>query len=380
MPVIDSPSIWDYIANAGGQAITSYQQAQDKVRQQAEQNAGLLTQLFGAGAINSDQLAPAVSKIPGMGQVKIQPSKQEKAATPGTPENLAEQASVGETQQKLQKQDILKRWSGGQPVTEQEALIAGVPTAQDMALAKSAKVNASLDEAGKQYVDAQFLAHGGRINPHEAIDIAANAYQKYVKDYQDAGLGTLTQSDLQNAQRYFAGRAMDRLTEQRKLDIEAVAAANRGNNMALSREDKMFSNLTGLIESNRKAQADFLKSPLGAAAELKVDLPDNQIPPAFLGAVRTLRALKSREKDLQAAQGQAAMGVIPKNFAHLLSDTDTGTGAPPPSTAAPAPDPIANIKAAYKSGKLTAAQIRSSKMITAQQKDEILGGNITLKK
>src|SRR5204863_847944 len=134
--------------------------------------------------------------------------------TPGTPEYVAEQAKVGEDQQRIQKADILKRWSAGQNVTEQEALIAGVPTPQDMALAKSAKVDASLDQAGKQYVDAQFLAKGGRILPHEAIDIAANAYQQYVKDYQQAGLGTLTPAQLQNAQRYFAGRAMDRLTEQ----------------------------------------------------------------------------------------------------------------------------------------------------------------------
>lgn len=322
MPVIETPSIWDYIANAGGQAIGSYKEAKDKVRQDAAQNAGLLTQLFGAGAIDSSTLQPAISKIPGMGQVKVQPNAAEKQRTPGTPEATEYAARGDEASQKVQKADVLKRWSAGQSISEQEALLAGVPTQQDMALAKSAKVDASLDQAGKQYVDAEFLSKGGRINPHDAIDIAANAYQKYVRDYQAAGLGTLTPAQLQNAQRYFASRAMDRLTEQRKLDVEATAAANRGQTNALSREDKMFSNLTGLIESNRKAQADFIKDNVGVEAQS--GKPDAQITPYFKPLVARLRALRNRETELQQAQGQAAMGVIPKNFAHLLSDDGSG--------------------------------------------------------
>lgn len=328
MPVIDTPSIWDYIAQAGGQGISSFKEAKDKTRADAAQNAGLLTQLFGAGAIDSSTLAPAISKIPGMGNVKIQPNKQEKASTPGTAEYTAEQADIAGNKQKLQKADILDRWSKGQSVTEQEAIVAGVPTAQDMAIAKSAKVDASLDQAGKQYVDAEFLNKGGRINPHDAINIAARAYQQYVKDYQAAGLGTLTPAQLQNAQRYFASRAMDRLTEQRKLDIEAVAAANRGQNAALNREDKMFANLTGLLESNRKAQADFLKDNPGVEAQ--AGKPDTQITPYFKPGVERLRALRKREGELQQAQGQAAMGVIPKNFAHLLSTEPGGAGGGQP--------------------------------------------------
>lgn len=376
MPVIETPSIWDYIANAGGQAISSYKEAKDKVRQDAAQNAGLLTQLFGAGAIDASTLQPAVSKIPGMGQVKVQPNAAERTRTPGTAENIAQTATTKGNEATIRKADIVDKWTKGTPISEEEALIAGLPTQQDMALAKSAKVDASLDQAGKQYVDAQFLAKGGRIRPHEAIDIAANAYQQYVKDYQAAGLGTLTPAQLQNAQRYFASRAMDRLNEQRRLDVEAIAA-NRDRS-GIQPADRMFAQLTTLMENNRKTLEDFTKANPGIEVISSKYQDESTAPPALKGQIVRYRRLQQRENDLQNAQSQLAMGVVPKNFAGLL-DSQVTAGTPTAATPAK-PDPIVAIKAAYKAKQLTADQIRSSKLITQQQKDEILGSNITLKK
>lgn len=375
MPVIETPSIWDYIAGAGQQGVTNYQQAKDRVEQQNAQNAGLLTQLFGAGAIDAATLSPAISKVKGMGDVKVQPNAAERTRTPGTAENIAQQAEVSTNQQKIQKADIIKRWSGGQHITEEEALVAGLPTSQDVAQMKESKADPILQRAGDQYVDAAVLKLGGRLDPAKAIDIAQQAYQQYLQDYQSAGLGTLNASQLKNAQRYFASRAMEILTKQREDETRRLAAT-RERAGGIQPADRMFAQLTSLLENNRKTMDGFLKANPGIEIISSKYTSDAGIPAAFKGGVARYRRLQQRENDLQQAQSQLAMGVVPKNFAGLLVDQVSGGNATPATA-----DPLAQIKADFKAGKLTRAQIMASSMINQQQKSEILGGsgNINLK-
>lgn len=376
MPVIETPSIWDYIAGAAGKGIDSYQAAKDRVEQQNAQNAGLLTQLFGAGAIDAVTLSPAISKVKGMGDVKVLPNAPERTRTPGTAENIAQQAGTAENQAKIRKADIVTRWGNGQHVTEEEAAIAGLPTQQDMAQMKAAKADPILEQAGKQYIDQAVLKMGGRLDPSKAIDVAQQAYQQYLKDYQQAGLGTLNDAQLKNAQRYFAGRAMEILRQQREDETRRLAALRDRSTIAPA--DRMFAQLTSLMENNRKTLEDFLKANPGIDVISSKYQSDAAIPTAFKGQVARYRRLQQREGDLQNAQSQLAMGVIPKNFAGLLT-TQVGGAAPPPTSAVP--DPLQQIKADFKAGKLTRKQIQYSKMITAQQKAEVFGsGNITLKK
>lgn len=376
MPVIETPSIWDYIAGATGKGIDSYQAAKDRVEQQNAQNAGLLTQLFGAGAIDAATLSPAISKVKGMGNVKVQPNAAERTRTPGTAENIAQQATTVENQAKIRKGDIVTRWGNGQHVTEEEAAIAGLPTQQDMAQMKAAKADPILEQAGKQYIDQAVLKMGGRLDPSKAIDVAQQAYQQYLKDYQQAGLGTLNDAQLKNAQRYFAGRAMEILRQQREDETRRLAALRDRSTIAPA--DRMFAQLTSLMENNRKTLEDFLKANPGIDVISSKYQTDAGIPTAFKGQVARYRRLQQRENDLQNAQSQLAMGVVPKNFAGLLVSQVAGA-APPPN--ALVPDPLQQIKADFKAGKLTRKQIQDSNMITAQQKAEVFGSsNITPKR
>lgn len=386
MADIQVPSIWDYLANAGTQGINSYQEAKRHVEEQAAQNAGLMTQLFGVGAIDSGDLQSVLGKVPKLPSVKIQPNKAERArkiadnptgtysdderrlaGLPTSSEQAVEKAAKATADQTTQVADIARRWIGGEHISEEEALLAKLPSAQEFAQMKEAKADPILERAGTQYVDQEVLKLGGRLNPATAAKIAQTAYQQYVTEYQKAGLGTLTTDQLKNAQRYFSSRAMELLIKQREDDIRLAAANNQGRS-ALGPQDRMFAQLTSLLENNRKNLDDFTKSNPGVEV-MASKYADNQaaIPPAFKGAVARYRRLQQREGDLQRAQSQLAAGIIPKDFAGLLSENVSGGG---PS----APDPLAQIKADYKSGKLKKDQIQKSTMITPQQKTEILGG------
>jgi hypothetical protein len=391
---IQVPSIWDYLANAGMQGITNYQDAKRHVEDQARLNAGLMTQLFGAGAVDSGALQSTLGKVPSLPSVKVQPSKAEQARTivanpqgtysdderrlaglPTAAEQSVEKAKGAEADQAIRVADIAKRWIGGQHVTEEEAAIAKLPTPQEFAQMKEAKADPILQRAGDQYVDQEVLKLGGRLNPATAAKIAQTAYQQYITDYQTSGLGTLTTQQLKNAQRYFSSRAMELLIKQREDDIRLAAANNTGRS-ALQPQDRMFAQLTSLLENNRKNLDDFTKANPGVEVmSSKYANNEAAIPPAFKGAVARYRRLEQRESDLQTAQSQVAAGILPKNFSSLLAE-NVGGGAPQTDIQ----NRITQIKADFKNGKITRKQIQDSKLITQPQKDEILGGDINLQK
>src|SRR5688572_28339625 len=325
------PSIWDYLGQAGQAGVQNYTEAKQRVEAQNAQALGLLTQLFGAGAIDAAPLEAAIPKVKGMPVVKVQPNKAEQqrkilanpagasddarrlAGLPTRAEATIEAGNVADAQGKINTQKITERWQRGEVITEEEAALAKLPTKQEFAQIRNAKADPILKEAGDRYVDQEVLRTGGRINPSQASQLAQRAYQQYVKDYQAAGLGTLTPAQLNNAQSYFASRAIDILTRQRQQDISAQAASGGG----VRSQDRMFQQLTSLMENNRKTISDFLRANPGA--ELMAAKPDSEVPPAFKGMVTRYRRLMARENQLQEAQSSLAAGIIPKNFSHLLT-------------------------------------------------------------
>ena len=321
---IEVPSFWDYLAGAGNQGIQSYTQAKNRVQDQQQQAAGLMTQLYGSGAVDSGALQGALGSVPGLPKgIKVNPGQAEKLRTPGTPENIKQQASVGADQAAIRKQAITDKWTRGEPISEEEAALAGLPTKQDMAQLKNTKADPILEKAGEQYVDAAVLKLGGRINPAQAGQIAQQAYQRFVQEYQAAGMGTLDDKQLQNAQRYFASRAMNLLIKQREDDSRMVAAQNRSS---VAPQDRMFSQLTTLQESARKTLDDFLGANPGVETiASKYKGKEDAAPAAFKGKIARYNMLLQRIGDLQTAQAQLAMGVVPKDFAKLLM-TSAGLG------------------------------------------------------
>lgn len=332
--VIKLPSIWDYIADAGTKGIDSYQDARERLRQQQMAQANLATNLFGAGAINSTDLMPALQAV-GV-NATIQPNQAERQrsviASPdinpktGKPWTDDELKTAGlptsadrlKSQNEVSSETIKSKFLKGESLSEREAKFAGVPTDQELTLGQMQKQDAVLSQIGTKYVDLALAETNGRV-PTNWNSVVDKAFAAYTADRQRANLPADP-----SHRAYFVSQIFDRMVAQRKLDIDALqakaqmASATRPNITAI---DRQFAALTGVVESRRKALDDFATAnPTVAILAGNPKYKDNP-------SVVQYRQLQDSWRRAVNAQAQAS-SLTPEQ-AKLLRLED---GGPSPST------------------------------------------------
>lgn len=316
--IIQTPSIWDYISGAATKGITSYQDAKDKVDAEAARNAGLTTQLFNSGAVDSTDLMPALAKI-GI-KTKVNPNDKEMQRiysktgvnpVTGLPFTEAEKARHGiQTKSEelgmnneLAKAQATSRF-GKPDFSEADAALSGLPTTETLSLGRLQKQDAVLGKVGDRYVDMALAPYSGRV-PKDFNKVIDQAYAAYTADRQKSGM-TVDPSH----RAYFVSQIFDRYAKQRELDISeqhARAAMASATRPQMLQSDKEFMMLTGAVESRRKALDDFVSTAkLDPMLGPKLGSAHYQNDPAVVEFRKRAAKLQSNVDNAMNAQAQTS--------------------------------------------------------------------------
>lgn len=353
MPVEQVPGFWDYLGQGIQKGVAMHredtQRAQEESHRkvaEAQGNAGLMTQLFNSGAVDSSQLQGALEKAGiNPGTVQVQPNKaqrrravlaqgqsavdalsdaeKEDLGFKSTAEIAGEKAKVSGANLEAQRNDLLSKYLAGDKLTDQEAQGVGVLSNSDMELKKLTQMDPYLGQLGERYVAGVMVQNKGRINPGTAQQTAEQAYTNYVAERSQNGLGTLTPEQVAYTRQYFNRATENALIAQQKMDIDkyqaesgrihanaATAAAGMNTNL------KWFSQMSTAMEGIRKAQADLMKAnpALGPA----LDNPQLAASPMIKGALQRYQQLEQTAEAFRGAQGSLANGQVPGNLSALL--------------------------------------------------------------
>lgn len=431
MPVEQLPGFWDYLS----QGLDKFAQqkqvnttnarnaALDK-RAAAGQGADLMTSLFNAGAVNSDQVGPAISAVTGT-PVTVNPNKaqQRRQLLAQGPDAIAalsdpqkqdlgfptstEQAQQGAAKSTAlldtQKTDLYGKYLQGDDLPQQTLDALGLQSKTDRELKRVSQIDPYLGSLGERYVAGELLKNQGRVPPGGANGVAENAYAKYVSERSANGLGSLTPEQVTYTRTYFQRATENALIAQHKMDIEQMDANTRQTAAGGSEAVKWFTQVNTALENVRKAQSDLMRAnpALGAA----LDNPQLASNPMVSGALTRYNQLEQTAEAFRGAQGSLAAGNVPGNLSALLDAATqvvtagapkaaAGGGgrqaggrpgaAPPPAPPAggpPGPNPITNgdpIEAAAQmlaSGQGTSVQLQamvSQGALTQDQYNKIM--------
>lgn len=338
--IIETPSIWDYIAHAGEVGIKSYTDAKRATEAKNAQEMGFLGELFKAGHIDSTDFNEEAKKR--KLNVKVKPTPQELmrkvALSPelnpdsgkpwsdderrmaGLPSAAAQkvekaQASAADTQ--IAGDELQRQYLAGEPITEAQAAALKLPTHEELEIGRQMRGNKVLEEVGPKYLDT-FLApimqqNGGRIPARGWQGVVDQAYQSYTEDRKKHGL-----AEDPSAKAYFSSHLIDRLTQQRKLDIDALQASRAGQNR-MAPEDKLFMALNTTIDVRRKALND-IQDELKTNTMLAnlVSLPTHQKDPDVIKFKARLAAANRAITDAQNGQADLLMGKPATDIAKKL--------------------------------------------------------------
>lgn len=347
--VIEVPSIWDYLGQAIDRGVGAYQKRKGEQRDQAQYEAGVVNQLMQQGQISAEDAAPYLQKV-GV-TAKITPNKVERKnkalATPEataalTPEQRVDLGiptqneltiqggQAAQAGKQIQEADIWKRYANGEDLSDQEATAIGVPTGAEREAKRLMQQDPILTNTAERFIDQTITQSGGRINPANASHYGEAAYNAYIQSRMANGMGALNPKDATYARQFFDQALMNRLVQQRKLDIDAEQARSAREGRQMAREDRMFQALTGAIESARKQLDDYTTNNKAAIALLSVATPEAmQRDPNIRQTKQTLDKLNKRIQNLQSVQASAAMGKLPASAIQLLQPVDIGVDNPP---------------------------------------------------
>lgn len=331
--VIEVPSIWDYLGQGIQRGAEAYNARKAEQKDTEDKQVTFMNQLLTAGLINQDDYNKAIQGTR-FNQIKARPSKAEQAEglaatgknpTTGKPATAVDYNRLGlltpgdqakdtvtgaQAQTSLNIEDIRKRWMAGEPISGREAVAAGVQTDEQRKLADLAQSHTHLKDNAEGFLDqalAPFLQQsGGRIPTRgweDAAKAAAAMYNQHLAQNKIAPDDT--------AEAYMHKLILDRLIEQKKLDIQHLQASNVGLSR-MTPVDRMFQSLTGVVESRRKALDDMLSNNpvLGA----KLQNPNTQNDPEVI----RYRAAEQGYKNAQNAQAALAQGVVPEDITEIL--------------------------------------------------------------
>lgn len=382
MPVEQVPGFWDYLGQGIQKGVEMHRQNEAITREEAHKktaeaqaNAGLIGQLFQSGAVDSSALSGALTQagVQGAPVIASKAEKRRSTLAGGQPaidalsdeeradqgfktraEVAQEAAAKGTADVASKRNDILQRFATGGKLTDQEAEIGGVSNPDDRELKKLTQLDPYLGGVGERYVAGQMVKAGGRIDPAAAGATAESAYQTYVQERIQNGLGALNPEQVAYTKQYFNRATENALIEQRKRDLEEYAArsgrihaeaakSSAGQNQSL----QWFGKVNTAMDNIRKAQADITKG--NPTVLYALDNPQF-VTPINKGAIDRYKQLEATAEAFRGAQGALASGQIPGNLAELLGAADQvtaagagaavgggGTGAPPAGAGGPPP-------------------------------------------
>lgn len=371
MPVENMPGLMDYLLPA----INNYAQIdqQNKARdlqakqmqmQQNQGNAGLMAQLFGAGAVDASQLQGALGPA-GMGNVQVQPNKLQQRRDllkQGQPaidalsdeqktdlgfetgdEKLAKQAKASGAKMEIRKNDDLNTYlNGGQLKPEQEAAW-GLQGKSDIQLKKLAQLDPYLAEMGDKFIAGPLLQNGGRIPKGQAAQFAQTAFNNFIQNRPPA-MGDMPPEQVAAAKAYFERATQNALIAQNRTDLSQYEAESQrigANATATWRQNQGHTDQTvkwaGVLnrgeETTRKAIADLMKDPqMTIVGFLKPEQLQAMTAanPQLAQKLQQLDGLRQKNEAYRDGIAQLTNGAIPGTLPMLLKDAEQmgGKGAP----------------------------------------------------
>lgn len=398
MPVEQVPGFWDYLGQGIQKGVQMHTESEDKKRAQAQANAGLMAQLFQAGAIEAPQLQSALTEA-GIDPTKatVQPNKAQKRReilAQGQPavdalsdeqktdlgfktaaQKTIEASDVSTATIATKKNDILGRYMNGDKLTDVEREATGLHGADDIELKKLNQLDPYLGQVGERYVASQIIKSGGTIAKGTAKQVAEQAFTDYVTERGANGLGSLSPEQVQYTRSYFDRATQNALIAQSKEDLakyQAESGRISANATATWRERQMTGGdqsvkWAGVMnkgeETVRKSMADLMKKPMMSMVDV---LPAEAIQqmaaknPAFAADLQNYQLLKQKSEAYRGAIAELANGAIPGTLPMLLKDAESmGTqganyGAPaatqPPGTTRLGAPPLAGGAAPQGNG------------------------------
>ena len=373
MAIDKIPSFWDYLGQGLQQGFEGRREDQQRAMQNEYGRLGLLSQLYGQGALPAESLqgAFAQSHIPGINQLQIQPGKQEMVnkAIAGAPADLKQHYAFEGAG--LNAPDVVRptvrKTEAEATETEGKAKTAvaeGQGAEQSVQLRLGGEQTKLLDNAAHRYVSDVVQAGGGYIDPPKAAALTDQAFNKYLADRQASNAGTLP--NLTEAKQYFGKAMQDLLLEQRKLDIEKLSAENRN---AISPQDRLFGQLQ-VMQNNAIARATSLFTGLGDPAKGYLGRPMSEVPKMFQGPIKQYYDAMVAQQNIVDAMTTLVSpelaayirGEVPGQIPTPRINRDT-TGT---VTAPPFPKPTGNAPAAAPANPPVAARSSSSVRITTR--------------
>lgn len=385
--VIDVPSFWDYLGQGIQRGVEGFQKRRGEQQDERRYEAGVVNQLMQQGQIDAADAAPYLAQAGVRAPIKANKEERKRKAL-ATPESTAaltpeqrvdlgiptqnqltiEGGQAAEASKAIQATDLWKKYANGDELDDQQAAAIGVPTRQEREAKSLMQQDPVLTGQAERFIDQTITQSGGRINPANASHYGEAAYNAYLQMRQATGMGALNPKDAQYARQFFDQALMNRLVQQRKLDIDQEQARSAREGRAMAREDRMFQALTGAIESARKQLDDYTTNNKAGIALLSVATPEAvQKDPNIRATKQTIDRLNRRISNLQSVQAQAALGKLPASAIQLLQPVDIGVDqTPAPGSSQFNPSVAAEV---IKSGRATLAQLRQKVGKTITQAD-----------
>ena len=347
------PSIWDYLAKAGGQFNQAYSVARadamdraerDKVRED-ERAMNIFAQMFGAaqtGAMNAgDFNATPMARKYG---VNLAPSPRElQRNIISSPGGAPIGGFAGTSVTQLPWSDDQRRVAG-LPTRDQITIEQGgaAKASVDIANAPYDKLSKELEAASLRYVDeALGPVDPTAVSPRDMqllmTSAATRAYNAWLRDQSAQGSTAMRDSGAQNfARSFFSKAVMDRLTQMTQLRAMVIRADNSGRGQI---------DYLGRITQAIRAINDQQRVVLTRYPWLKFgrQMADNMYStdPDYAATMRDYDMRDNRANALAAAQNNILTGVTPPNIDAMLEVAPEIPGANPQASSASTAGPAA---------------------------------------
>lgn len=266
MGVTKLPSFYDHL----GQGIADFSENRRR-RSEADMNRKIQTLQFLAGEHSAGNLPTesfqswlAANKIPGLEGFKPGPSQVEQkdafiASLPTDQQGEARAERFGITPPK-QRQQTQAKGEIDLRVGRANATTAEVNAAHASENANNAIAATRLqlgdatskqyDEAASRYIGAS--VQGKKLDPSSSRQVVDAAVNKYMADRSASRAGVIPDTEIPILRAHFENAFNDAMVEQRKMDIQAMAASNRPGD-----DDRTFARLVQL-ENNIATRAQGL--------------------------------------------------------------------------------------------------------------------------
>lgn len=342
---IQVPSIWDYLAQAGNQGVSSYYDAKNTAyeRVNAErirkaQEDAMFFQMMMQGAQSGQVDAATVNALPLAQQrgFRLMPSSGEVARkitlSPQGMPTVVGQGSAGGL-----PVPIMSRT----PWSDDQRRFAKLPTADEMTVEKGAAAQATatiedarfapfrreLEGAAERYV-AGAIPPELELNPRNfaiaAKGAAERAYGAWLKDQGTQGAVATKDPGVQNYARSFFDQAVQkRMREMYELQ-QMNARANNWNSGSGSEDPTRWYRAVQSSVTNLSAERARLVKPF----EFDLGSPAGQTflerNPAWLAVKPQIEAIDSRLEVLKMAGNSILQGVMTPEITQLLQSLDAG--------------------------------------------------------